>query len=180
MKIAFIGAGSLQFTSSCVRDLLTFPAFRECEFALIDTDAKNLASITEVVKQIIVTMDCPKCQVTPTLDRAAALRDADGVLCTVFNGDVDIWQYEIEIPKKYGIDINVGDTRSVSGIFRALRNIPLMLDICRDIETCCPNAVFLNYTHAFIFDLILRQLQPVGEHSDRCLHAVAKSRDLDV
>ncbi|MBQ5747017.1 MAG: alpha-glucosidase/alpha-galactosidase, partial [Clostridia bacterium] len=63
------------------------------------------------------------------------------------NGDIDIWQYDITIPKKYGIDINVGDTRSVSGIFRALRNIPLMLDICHDIEKYCPDAVFLNYTN---------------------------------
>ena len=92
-------------------------------------------------------MDKPKCIVTTTMSRAEALKDADAVLCTVFNGDVDIWQYDITIPKKYGIDINVGDTRSVSGIFRALRNIPLMLDICSDIEKYCPNAVFLNYTN---------------------------------
>ena len=146
-KFAFIGAGSLQFTSSCVRDLLTFPAFSECEFALMDVDAKNLANIEKVVKCIIEKMDKPKCIITTTMSRAEALKDADAVLCTVFNGDVDIWQYDITIPKKYGIDINVGDTRSVSGIFRALRNIPLMLDICSDIEKYCPNAVFLNYTN---------------------------------
>lgn len=146
-KFAFIGAGSLQFTSSCVRDLLTFPAFSECEFALMDVDAKNLANIEKVVKCIIEKMDKPKCIVTTTMSRMEALKDADAVLCTVFNGDVDIWQYDITIPKKYGIDINVGDTRSVSGIFRALRNIPLMLDICGDIEKYCPNAVFLNYTN---------------------------------
>ena len=81
------------------------------------------------------------------MDRIQALKGADGVLCTVFNGDIDIWRYDIEIPKKYGVDINVGDTRSVSGIFRALRNIPLMLEICRDIEKYCPRAVFLNYTN---------------------------------
>ena len=90
---------------------------------------------------------CPRVKITPTTDRIEALKGADGVLCTVFNGDVDIWRHEIEIPKKYGVDINVGDTRSVSGIFRALRNIPLMLDICADIEKYCPNAVFLNYTN---------------------------------
>ena len=146
-KFAFIGAGSLQFTSSCVRDLLTFPAFDACEFALMDTDAKNLANIVKVVQRIIEKMNKPKCVVTPTMNRVEALTGADGVLCKVFNGDVDIWQYDITIPKKYGIDINVGDTRSVSGIFRALRNIPLMLDICRDIEKYCPNAVFLNYTN---------------------------------
>lgn len=146
-KFAFIGAGSLQFTSSCVRDLLTFPAFSECEFALMDTDAKNLANIEKVVKCIVEKMDKLNCIVTTTMDRAAALKGADAVLCTVFNGDVDIWQYDITIPKKYGIDMNVGDTRSVSGIFRALRNIPLMLDICADIEKYCPKAVFLNYTN---------------------------------
>ena len=146
-KIAFIGAGSLQFTSSCVRDLLTFPAFRETEFRLMDTNPTNLEGITKVVKKIIEEMDCPNCKIIATDDRKEALMDADGVLCTVFNGDIDIWQYDITIPKKYGVDVNVGDTRSISGIFRALRNIPLMLEICEDIEKYCPNAVFLNYTN---------------------------------
>ena len=146
-KIAFIGAGSLQFTTSCVRDLLTFPAFRETEFRLMDNNENNLLGITKVVEKIIKEMDCPDCKIVATTDRIEALKGADGVLCTVFNGDIDIWQYDITIPKKYGVDINVGDTRSVSGIFRALRNIPLMLDICRDIEKYCPNAVFLNYTN---------------------------------
>jgi len=146
-KFAFIGAGSLQFTSSCVRDLLTFPAFSECEFALMDLNSDNLKSIEAVVERIIREMGCPNCKISATTDRAEALKGADAVLCTVFNGDIDIWQHDILVPKKYGIDINVGDTRSVSGIFRALRNIPLMLDICRDIEKYCPNAVFLNYTN---------------------------------
>ena len=48
---------------------------------------------------------------------------------------------------QFGVDINIGDTRSVSGIFPRAANIPLMLDICRDIEKYCPNAVFLNYTN---------------------------------
>ena len=146
-KFAFIGAGSLQFTTSCTRDLLTFPAFQECEFALMDINADNLKNIAKCVEKIVQEMGCTKCRVTTTMDRAEALKGADGVLCTVFNGDVDIWQHEILIPKKYGVDINVGDTRSVSGIFRALRNIPLMLEICEDIEKYCPNAVFLNYTN---------------------------------
>lgn len=146
-KIAFIGAGSLQFTSSCVRDLLTFPSFKECEFALMDVNPENLKNITRVVEKIIKEMDCPKCRILATDNRLKALKDADGVLCTVFNGDIDVWKYEITIPKKYGVDINIGDTRSVSGIFRALRNMPLMLEICHDIEECCPNAVFLNYTN---------------------------------
>jgi len=146
-KFAFIGAGSLQFTTNTVRDLLTFPAFEECEFALMDINPSNLDNIADIVSCIIQKMNKPKCKITKTTDRRTALKGADAVLCTVFNGDVDVWQYDVLIPKKYGIDINIGDTRSVSGIFRALRNIPLMLDICRDIEECCPRAVFLNYTN---------------------------------
>ena len=146
-KVAFIGAGSLQFTGSCMRDLLTFPAFRDCEIALMDINETNLQNIYRVCLRIREAMNCPDCKVTMTTSRAEALKGADGVLCTVFNGDIDIWRYDIEIPKKYGVDINVGDTRSVSGIFRALRNIPLLLDISRDIARYCPRAVFLNYTN---------------------------------
>ena len=145
-KFAFIGAGSFVFTRNIVRDLLTFPAFEDAEFALMDIDEARLERITRAVEKIVAAMGKPA-KITPTLSREEALTGADGVLCTVFNGDIDIWRYDIEIPKKYGVDINVGDTRNVSGIFRALRNIPLMLDICRDIEKYCPKAVFLNYTN---------------------------------
>ena len=165
-KFAFIGAGSLQFTSKTMIDILSFPAFEECEIALMDINPKNLKYMVRVCERIKAALNKPKCKVTSTLDRAEALKDADGVLCTVFNGDVDIWRYDIEIPKKYGVDINIGDTRSVSGIFRALRNIPLMLDICRDIEKYCPNAVFLNYTNpmAMLTGYMLRYtpIQTVG------------------
>lgn len=146
VKFAFIGAGSMIFTRTIVRDLLTFPAFENCEIALMDIDEKRLQCITAACEKIKRMMNKP-CTITPTLNRAEALEGADGVLCTVFNGDIDVWRHEIEIPKEYGVDINIGDTRSVSGIFRALRNIPLMLDICHDIEKYCPKAVFLNYTN---------------------------------
>ena len=145
-KFAFIGAGSFTFTRNLVRDLLTFPAFADCEIALMDIHPERLALIHKVCDKINAAMGTAA-KITSTLDRREALEGADGVLCTVFNGDIDIWRHDIEIPKTFGVDTNIGDTRSVSGIFRALRNIPLMLDICHDIETYCPNAVFLNYTN---------------------------------
>ena len=82
-----------------------------------------------------------------TLDRREALKGADAVICTILAGNVEVWRHDIEIPKKYGVDINVGDTRGPSGIFRALRTIPVMLDICRDMERLCPQAILLNYTN---------------------------------
>ncbi len=146
MKISFIGAGSVQFTTAVVHDITTYSALDAAEICLMDIDAYRLKKITECVERIKKEMNS-NIRIIATTDREAALTGADAVICTVFNGDVDIWQHDILIPKKYGVDINVGDTRSVSGIFRALRNIPLLIDICRDIERICPDAIMLNYTN---------------------------------
>ena len=145
-KIAFIGAGSFGFTRSLVRDILTFPAFRDCTLALMDIDDERLAYIKKAVERIIEEGKYGA-RVIATKSRAEALKDADGVVCTILAGGVNVWRYDVEIPKKYGVDINVGDTRGPSGIFRALRTIPIMLDICADIEKYCPEAIFLNYTN---------------------------------
>lgn len=145
-KIAFIGAGSFGFTRKLVKDILTFPAFEDCTLALMDIDDERLAYITKAVERIVKEGNY-KARVVATKDRAEALKGADGVLCTILAGGVNIWRNDIEIPRKYGVDINVGDTRGPSGIFRALRTIPVMLDICADIEKYCPDAVFLNYTN---------------------------------
>lgn len=145
-KIAFIGAGSFGFTRSLVRDILSFPALSDCTIALMDIDSERLAAIKKAVDRIVSAGNYPA-KVIATMDRAEALKDADGVVCTILAGGVHIWRYDVEIPKKYGVDINVGDTRGPAGIFRALRTIPVMLDICKDIERYCPNAIFLNYTN---------------------------------
>lgn len=145
-KIAFIGAGSFGFTRGLVRDILSFPALADCTIALMDIDDERLASIKKAVDKIVVQGNYPA-KVVATKDRGEALKDADGVVCTILAGGVNIWRYDVEIPKKYGVDINVGDTRGPAGIFRALRTIPVMLDICKDIEKYCPGAIFLNYTN---------------------------------
>ncbi len=145
-KISFIGAGSVQFTTAVVNDITTYDALDSSEICLMDINEDHLNKITECVEKIKRETGS-NITITPTTSREEALRGADAVIVTVFNGDIDIWRHEIEIPMKYGVNINVGDTRSVSGIFRALRNIPLMLDICRDMERLCPNAFMLNYTN---------------------------------
>ncbi len=145
-KIAFIGAGSVTFTRNLVRDLLTFPAFEDATIALMDIDPEKLSFAEMCVRKIIETGNYPATLICTT-DRVEALRGADGVLSTICVGDISVWGKDVEIPMKYGVDINVGDTRGPSGIFRFLRTVPVMLDICRDIEKYCPNAVFLNYTN---------------------------------
>ena len=145
-KIAFIGAGSFGFTRNLVRDILSFPALADSTIALMDIDPERLAEIKKAVDKIVKAGNYPA-KVIATMDRKEALQNADGVVCTILAGGVKIWRNDVEIPKKYGVDINVGDTRGPSGIFRALRTIPVMLDICRDIERYCPEAIFLNYTN---------------------------------
>jgi alpha-galactosidase len=145
-KIAFIGAGSLGFTGELVRDILTFPLLEDTTLALMDIHPERLQFATTAVMKLITDGKYPA-RVTATLDRAEALKDADVVLTTILAGSTEVWRYDIEIPKKYGVDINVGDTRGPSGIFRFLRTLPPMLDIVRDMERYCPNAVLLNYTN---------------------------------
>jgi alpha-galactosidase len=145
-KIAFIGAGSIGFTRGLVRDLLTFPLLEDATLALMDVDQDRLDFARRAAQRIVDEGKYPA-KVEATLDRREALVGADAVLCTILAGGVHVWRYDIEIPKEYGVDINVGDTRGVSGIFRALRTIPVMLDICRDMERLCPDAFLLNYTN---------------------------------
>lgn len=145
-RIAFIGAGSLGFTRSLVRDLLTFPLLADSTIALMDIDEQRLDFAKRAVERIVKAGNYPA-NVVATLERKEALEGADAVLCTILAGDVSVWRHDIEIPKQFDVDTNVGDTRGPSGVFRALRTIPVMLDICRDIEKHCPDAILLNYTN---------------------------------
>jgi alpha-galactosidase len=145
-KIAFIGAGSLGFTRGLVRDLLTFPLLSDATITLMDIDPERLDFAQRAVQRIVDLGHYPA-KVEATLNREQALEGADAVLVTILAGGVDVWRHDIEIPKQYGVDINVGDTRGPSGIFRALRTIPVMLGIAHDMERCCPDATMLNYTN---------------------------------
>jgi len=145
-KIAFIGAGSFGFTRNLVRDILTFPLLEDATLSLMDIDAERLDYVKRAVDRIVAEGNYPA-KIEATMDRVEALKDADAVICTILAGGIDVWRHDIEIPKKYGVDTNIGDTRGPSGIFRALRTIPVMLGICRDMERHCPDAILLNYTN---------------------------------
>jgi alpha-galactosidase len=145
-KIAFIGAGSYGFTRGLVRDVLTFPLLQDATLALMDIDPERLEFAQKSVQKIVDLGNYPA-KVQATLNRAEALEGADIVIVTILAGAVDVWQHDILIPERFGVDINVGDTRGPSGIFRALRTIPVMLDIIHDMERLCPNATMLNYTN---------------------------------
>lgn len=145
-KIAFIGAGSFGFTRTIVKDLLSYPLLADSEIVLMDIHKGRLEMARKSCQKIVDAGKYPA-KVKATTNRQDALKDADAVLITILCGNTEIWQHDILIPAKYGVDINVGDTRGPAGIFRALRTIPTMLDICKDMEKLCPDAIMLNYTN---------------------------------
>jgi len=145
-KVVFIGAGSLGFTRGLVRDLLTFDLMRDAEIALVDINKQRLNFARRACQKIVTEGKYPA-TVTATTDRREVLKGADAVCVTILCGSPRVWQHDILIPKKYGIDTNVGDTRGPSGIFRALRTIPTMVGLARDMEELCPRAIMLNYTN---------------------------------
>lgn len=146
-KITFIGAGSTVFARNLLRDLFTFPDLHDSTIALMDIDAERLRD-SETVAQRVAADAGAKPTITATMDRREALEDADYVLNMIqVGGYRPSTVIDFEIPKKYGLRQTIGDTLGIGGIMRALRTIPVMLDLARDMEQVCPDAVLLNYTN---------------------------------
>ena len=81
----------------------------------MDIDPERLDFAFRAVSRIVEWLGHYPAKVVATLDRAEALKDADVVLVTILAGGTDVWRYDIEVPKKYGVDINIGDTRGAFG-----------------------------------------------------------------
>jgi len=110
----------------------------------MDTDADRLELMGKFAKKL--TRDTgTNIAIETTDDRRDSLRDSDYVLTTIRVGDD--YDRDIGIPLKYGVDQSVGDTIGPGGVFKALRTVPVLLDICEDIEDVAPNAMLLNYTN---------------------------------
>lgn len=145
-KITFIGAGSLVFTRNLTNDILLTPALSDSTIVLMDIDAQRLEQSRQIV-QSTIDRRAVKATVSATLDRREAIEDADYVVTTFQQGGLDAYQLDIEIPQQYGIEQCVGDTLGPGGVFRALRTIPVLIDICSEIDQYAPEALLLNYVN---------------------------------
>ncbi|MGC8778613.1 MAG: alpha-glucosidase/alpha-galactosidase [Candidatus Caldatribacteriaceae bacterium] len=145
-KIVFIGAGSVVFAQKLMIDLLTFPALRESTFSLVDIDEERLELTSRVTGRLKEQEGFP-ITIEATTERRKALKDADYVINMIQVGGLEAYRLDVEIPRRYGVDQTVGDTLGPGGVFRALRTAPVLLEICRDMEELCPNAILLNYTN---------------------------------
>lgn len=146
-KVAIIGAGSVGFTKMLVSDLLHVPEFANVEFALTDINPHNLDMIKQIIEQIVATNKLPA-KVTATTNRREAISGARYIMSCVRVGGLEAFATDVNIPLKYGVDQCVGDTICAGGILYGQRNIPVILDFCKDIrEVAEPGALFLNYAN---------------------------------
>ncbi len=141
-----IGAGSIVFCKTLMKDIMATPALRDSEFCLMSRTLPKLKRIKKYADRVIKDNKL-KASVSITTDRRAALKDADYVIVMLQIGGVDAFRMDYQIPLKYGVDQCIGDTMGPGGVFRALRTIPVMLDIARDVQELCPKAHILNYVN---------------------------------
>ncbi|MGW1864176.1 alpha-galactosidase [Streptomyces mauvecolor] len=152
-KIAFIGAGSVEFTQGLLADLFAFPEFARARIALHDIDPERLATSEAAAHHIAAERGAAPL-VSAHLERRAALDGADFVINTVQIGMNRATRTDFEIPARYGLRQTIGDTLGIGGIFRALRTFPLLRSLAADMAELCPGAHLLNYTNPMAMNLL--------------------------
>ncbi len=146
-KIVFIGAGSTVFAKNLMGDVLGFPELAESTLTLFDIDQERLKTSEVVAHKVAEALDA-KPTIEATTDRKRALDGADYAICMIqVGGYKPATVVDFEIPKKYGLRQTIADTLGIGGIMRGLRTIPVLLDMCRDMEEVCPDVTFLQYVN---------------------------------
>ncbi|HSS08422.1 MAG TPA: hypothetical protein VLL25_00960 [Acidimicrobiales bacterium] len=145
-QITIIGGGSHQWVPKLIDDIAQTTVLRDAEIVLEDIDPSRLTRTTAYVEHVARVLGIPL-RVRATTDQGDALSGADFVVVNISTGGFHSMAHDIEIPIRYGIQQSVGDTVGPGGINRALRNIPVLVGLARDMEEVCPNAWLLNLTN---------------------------------
>jgi len=152
-KIAFIGAGSTVFAKNLITDILNFPELAGSTLALMDIDEERLRTSEFVARRIAKNLNAHP-TIEASLDRRAALDGADyAIIMFQIAGYKPGTVVDFEIPKKYGLRQTIADTLGIGGVMRALRTIPVLLDVCADMEELCPEATMLNYVNPMAMNM---------------------------
>ena len=157
MKLVVIGGGS-SYTPELIEGvILHHHSLPISEVVLVDIKAgeEKLNINTAFSKRMIKKAGLP-ISASGTLNRREALAGADFIITQMRVGGLDARARDERIPLKYGM---IGqETTGIGGCFKALRTIPVMLDICKDIEELCPDAFLINFTNpsGIVTEAILR------------------------
>lgn len=146
LRIVFLGAGSF-FAPRLLNDVLHCPGLVGGEIALVDVDAQRLELTRRIIVRLIELHGGGRWRVTASTDRATVLAGSHYVVNCIEVSGLECVVHDNDIPLKYGVDQCIGDTVGPGGLFKALRTIPVWLDVLRDCERLCPDALVLNYTN---------------------------------
>ncbi len=146
IKITIIGAGS-GFTQSLLNDVFKTPGNLGGTVALVDTDASRLRTMKRFIEYVLLMSKARNWQIVVSTKRREVLKGTDYLInCIEVNG-VECVRHDNEIPLKYGVDQCIADTIGPGGLFKALRTIPVWIEILKDVQQLCPQALVLNYTN---------------------------------
>lgn len=146
IRIAIIGGGSYQWVPKLLVDIANTPVLHDAHVVIEDIDPAPIPRMVDLVHHVAKVRGIGL-TASGTTDQREALEGADYVVVNISTGGFESMRYDLEIPEKYGIRQSVGDTVGPGGIIRAQRNIPIFLDIARDMEEICPDAWLLNLTN---------------------------------
>ena len=142
-KIVLIGAGSHAFSKHLITDIISYTELRDSTITLMDVSQQALDIVTVLAKKL-VSQNKFNTKIESTTDRRQALQGADFVFVTIRVGQA--MHTDRDIISKYGVE-GSPDTIGPGGVFYAMRHVPVILDICRDMEELCPDAWLMNYTN---------------------------------
>ncbi len=147
VKIVLIGAGSLQFGLGTVGSILSSSILNGATICLHDINPDSLAMVKDACQAAISSKKL-NFTLESTTDRKKALQHADYIINSIEVAPrFDFWEQDFTIPKKLGSKQIFGENGGPGGMFHALRIIPPILEICRDIQTICPNAWLINFSN---------------------------------
>lgn len=146
-KITMIGAGSTVFAKNLTGDILAFPELAQCRLSLFDVNEERLRESECMARRVASTLGVNPV-IESTTDRARALDGADYAINMIqVGGYRPSTVTDFEVPKRFGLRQTIADTLGIGGIMRALRTIPVLLDMARDMERLCPDVMHLNYVN---------------------------------
>src|SRR3954454_6830912 len=145
-KLVLIGAASASFGPRTIGDALLTKELRGSTLVLVDLDGPRLQVMTDYARRLNDALDAGW-QIESTTDRLQALPDASFVISSIAVRRDELWKHDFQIPLKHGLKQVLGENGGPGGLSHALRNIPLILDIARDMERLCPRALLINYSN---------------------------------
>jgi alpha-galactosidase len=146
IRLTVLGAGG-GFTLQLLNDVLRAPGSQGGEIALVDTDAERLKTMQLLIERLAAMLKRSDWTIAASTDRREVLRGTHYLVNCIEVSGLACVRHDNDIPLKYGVDQCIGDTIGPGGIFKALRTIPVWLEILRDAEELCPEALILNYTN---------------------------------